>query len=1321
MKRNIIFFNALFCAILLTTSLVNAQESDFDNDTIVDRLDVDDDNDGLLDTTECPAISGAATPASDKISWEIDQFKVFTIGNNTNGLGYQESGFQKEVYDRGQPLTVLNGASDYSFPSTSWDDGSANSSVGTFANGTMTFQDNDYVYRSWDIDEFRSTTYGAAMSGDSGSGVYIYPESGSQTGDYYDVFINFTEPVASFSFDFVDAYDTNTDTAVVNYEVYADGTLVAYFSNAYLGDDATGNINLYDAAGTLKGSVLAGQNIENTIGFVTSDPVSQVTIRHIIISGGLEPDTHDPHGLDTFAYSFLCKEQLDIDVDNDGIPDNVEAQETLNYLPPSGVVRTSGASIGLYTNYGTGLMPVNTDNTDLPDYLDTDTDNDGILDRDENGHVYNIFSSADTDDDGLVNIFDEESSVFDSNDEVSVGDTADLVKSFGDLDSDVSSGGDLDFRDDKTIIIGSSTVDFDGEDDYLDTPNFISNWTEATIMGWVKIDGDNNYLPDLFSIAGQENIRLYISSGRTPNFVVLTQQQITTSGSNYPPNNFTVAPDYSLGLTIESGLWYHIAGVFDASTSTIKLYVNGELVGTETDPDLNSELLTKNMDGSSHIYSGREFTIGRYPTNTSFAGFGHLDGNIDEVRVFQKALSTDQLQSIVYQEIENNLGYLKGTVIDKDILDFTTSERVQWSSLEAYYPMTNIVDGITYDESNSSRNLTLHHINTVQPQTAPMPYETITDGAWTTESTWLHGDVWDIEDLPNKDWSIVHVKDNVTTSGSHTNLGLMIDSNKTLTVTGDNQVKNRWYLELDGTLDLMGDSQLVQTDWSDLEITSAGKLLRRQEGTNNVYRYNYWSSPVGAQSTVSNNTNFKVNMLNDANGDLQFTSGTTPATTTPATLSTYWLYTYKNGVTYYQWAPLTETSDIEPGVGYTQKGTGVGSTDFQYIFEGKPNNGDILINVNDAGGPGSVGGVSKTKYLLGNPYPSAIDANAFIDDNVGLINGALYFWEQWAGNSHVLDQYEGGYATLNKVGGVKAYQFVGLNGANNGVQSGTKTPKRYIPVAQGFQAEIIGSGDVEFNNDQRVFKKEATNESQFLRTNNTTTQETSDTDLQVIRLGFETSSNLNRELLLAFGNNTSDNQFDYGYDAKASEVFANDLLSTLNNEKYAIQAYSPIQNDKEVALVLNSDASVTYTIKMIETENIDASQEIYLYDTLEGVYHDLRTGDYNFSALAGEDADRFKVVFNSGDALSNEEFESNNTISIFVNNNQNQLYIKGLNQEVKVLNLVNMLGQNVMRLSNVNANQVDSGVTLGSLSTGVYIVDVTLKDGRILSKKVTIN
>ncbi|MDZ4757059.1 MAG: hypothetical protein SGJ10_02820, partial [Bacteroidota bacterium] len=78
---------------------------------------------------------------------------------------------------------------------------------------------------------------------------------------------------------------------------------------------------------------------------------------------------------------------IDIDSDGDGITDNTEAQATASYVAPGG---TDTNGDGLDDAYGTtsgskGLVPVNTDGTDNQDYLDLDSDNDGYSDAIE-GH-----------------------------------------------------------------------------------------------------------------------------------------------------------------------------------------------------------------------------------------------------------------------------------------------------------------------------------------------------------------------------------------------------------------------------------------------------------------------------------------------------------------------------------------------------------------------------------------------------------------------------------------------------------------------------------------------------------------------------------------------------------------------------------------------------------------------------------------------------------------------------------------------------------------------------------------------------------------------
>jgi Secretion system C-terminal sorting domain len=112
----------------------------------------------------------------------------------------------------------------------------------------------------------------------------------------------------------------------------------------------------------------------------------------------------------------------DIDADNDGITDNIEGQSTAGYILPSAVdVDGDGLSAAYDLNdnlfagpVNNGITPVDKDLDLTPDYLDTDTDNDGVLDIAE-GHDYNLnglpddlvaLQGTDADGDGLDDRFD---------------------------------------------------------------------------------------------------------------------------------------------------------------------------------------------------------------------------------------------------------------------------------------------------------------------------------------------------------------------------------------------------------------------------------------------------------------------------------------------------------------------------------------------------------------------------------------------------------------------------------------------------------------------------------------------------------------------------------------------------------------------------------------------------------------------------------------------------------------------------------------------------------------------------------------------------
>ncbi len=176
----------------------------------------------------------------------------------------------------------------------------------------------------------------------------------------------------------------------------------------------------------------------------------------------------------------------DIDSDNDGIPDNVEAQNTSTYIAPiedSPITPINEADIdgdGLNEAYegsgDQGVTPINTDGTDELDYLDTDTDNDGVIDTIEAGFAVAL-TNNDDDNDGLLDAYEgaDSDDGFDPNDEFDNGsldtqntDGADEVD-YRDIDDDNDGVNTLeeDINMDGNPINEDS--DNDGVADYLDT------------------------------------------------------------------------------------------------------------------------------------------------------------------------------------------------------------------------------------------------------------------------------------------------------------------------------------------------------------------------------------------------------------------------------------------------------------------------------------------------------------------------------------------------------------------------------------------------------------------------------------------------------------------------------------------------------------------------------------------------------------------------------------------------------------------------------------------------------------------------------------
>ena len=80
--------------------------------------------------------------------------------------------------------------------------------------------------------------------------------------------------------------------------------------------------------------------------------------------------------------------------------------------------------------------------------------------------------------------------------------------------------------------------------------------------------------------------------------------------------------------TLQANTWYHVTGVYNAATSELHVYLNGQLddgtlLGTVTATQQNS---TANVN------------IGRRPGSSSF----NFNGRIDDVRIYNRALTPDR-------------------------------------------------------------------------------------------------------------------------------------------------------------------------------------------------------------------------------------------------------------------------------------------------------------------------------------------------------------------------------------------------------------------------------------------------------------------------------------------------------------------------------------------------------------------------------------------------------------------------------------------------------------------------------------------------------
>lgn len=849
---------------------------------------------------------------------------------------------------------------------------------------------------------------------------------------------------------------------------------------------------------------------------------------------------------------------------------------------------------------------------------------------------------------------------------------------------------------------------FDGNDDFVRMDNAPNLGSSFTVMAWIRNTGNNSPATDQAIFAKSNGSTGYTLFYRTNNRLRMEWTD-AGSGNNVIAGNTQIPPNE----------WHHIAIVYSGGTA--RLYIDG--VEDEVQGSLNAPANTTH-----------NFSIGaQFRSQTDIKN--NFNGEIDELRMWTRALTPQQIRFVMNQEILQDGTSTRGVVIPNTI-PLNDISPVNWSDLNAYYTMNSYIGTHINDDSQNNQRgrLIVPNLIAINEQNAPLPYVSVTNGAWSSNATWQNGGIMDIPyDISIVDgstpiaWNIVRTAHNISSVGNKVVLGLMVDNN-TLTANNNTKIEVSHYLKIDGKIDLEGQSQLLQTLNSVLDPTSSGVLERDQQGTNVIYNYNYWSSPVGTPNSTTNNNDYSIStVVMDGNNpvtpvNLNFTSGFDGSPGPPATLSTRWMFRFDNaGNNINNWIHIGSTGTVQAGKGYIHKGTGSGLGYQNYTFRGKPHNGRIQHNIS-----------ANMLTLLGNPYASALNANTFINDNLNPTDGSLYFWEHWGGGTHRLLDYQGGYAVRNLSGGVAAISHPDVNQTG----SGTKIPGQFIPVGQGFFVIADNGGNLVFDNNQRGFVRETDpNSNPTVKANKLNKglvnipAHYSDNhqdiippdDIQRLRLSFTTVEGFKRQILLAFTQNKATDDFDKGYDGQNLDNQPGDMYFVLDDKKLIIQGVGAFDENKSYPLGIRSAAFGKAKIALDSTENFTEKFPVYLFDKQTGLYHDLNQAPFELDIeTIGETNDRFNLVFKEQNTLSTDEFEiTEGLFRVYHTPDDNVLHI--INQKpdfvINRVQLFDLLGKAVWTESveSVNSNLQ---IALPKLSKGVYLVKMNGENGQTITKKM---
>lgn len=360
-------------------------------------------------------------------------------------------------------------------------------------------------------------------------------------------------------------------------------------------------------------------------------------------------------------------------------------------------------------------------------------------------------------------------------------------------------------------------------------------------------------------------------------------------------------------------------------------------------------------------------------------------------------------------------------------------------------------------------------------------------------------------------------------------------------------------------------------------------------------------------------------------------------------------------------------------------------------FVGEIPNGGIIYTVEKA-----LYGVN----LVGNPYPSNINSTAFYNDNATRIESDIYFWDN-RGNIQISQQgsdYDGiNYATLNALTGIGT-AAPGTAGMSQ------RVPTNVITVGTAFLVEAKSSGQLRFNNDQRITS--GSGPSFYGRPG----ELEEEVEKDVFWLTLETPTGMETMTAVAYfegGNNAF-----YADDSQAFNI-SDEIYSIIDDQQVIIQGKSAFTPKDRIPLGVRMYNSGKHVIALYDTQGIfSEEQAIYIRDKKAKIVHNLSEGPYKFASESGEINDRFEIIYR------NLNFTAN-SVSIFnkveITQERKEIVVQSSEEDITQVEIFDLNGKS---LHKSKTNSLEVRIPIEHIKKQILIIHAETASGEIISKKL---